>query len=137
MSKFSWLLLRTSGSNQKSDSYKIISHPLPFICNHQNGNQFIFGVSRTFAKLVVFEKLLCVFRKWRHYTNLSQNFAMVTIILNEARVVLPNFVNRTRKSIIVSIQQASKDNKKINFQKMPKNVYISIYIVYSNVKSYL
>ena len=118
MSKFSWLLLRTSGLNQKSDSYKVISHSLPFICNHQNRNQFIFSVSRTFAKLVVFEKLLCVFRKWRHYTVLNQNVALVTIILNVARVVVTNSVYKTKK-IYNSFEIASfQRQKKINSQKI-------------------
>ena len=54
---------------------------------------------------------------------------MIIIILIEARVALPSSVYRTKKSVIVSIQQAFKDSQKINFQKTPKIIYI--YYIYT------
>ena len=125
--RFLWDLSNvTSGLIRKSVTYKIISRPLIFICDHQIDNRFIFGISTTFTNLVVFEKLLCMFRKWRHYKKLSEIILLVTIILNQARVSVPNSVYKTKKSMIVWIQQASKNNKKIYFRKTSKIIYITL-----------
>ena len=105
----------------------MISHPLVFICNHQKWNRFVFGVSTTFANLVVFNVLLCMFRKWRHHTNLPHEKLFVMKILNVKRVALPNSVYRTKKSILVLIQQASKDSKKSIFRKKASAIiYITL-----------
>ena len=117
----------TSGLIQKSASYKTISYPLVFICNHQKGNRLKFGVLTTFANLVVFNKLLCMFRKWRHYTNLPQEKLLVIIILNVKRIALRNSVYRMKKSILVLIQQASKDSKKSIFRK--KSIRYHLYYI--------
>ena len=68
-----------------------------------------------------------MFRKWRHYKKLSEIILLVTIILNQARVFVPNSVYKTKKSMIVWIQQASKNNKKIYFLKTPK-IILLLYI---------
>ena len=68
-----------------------------------------------------------MFRKWRHYKKLSEIILLVTIILNQARVSVPNSVYKTKKSLIVWIQQASKNNKKIYFLKTPK-IILLLYI---------
>ena len=111
----------------------MISHPLIFICNNQKGNRFVFGVSRTFANLVVFDIFICMYRKWRHYTWLPQRILFIIIILIVARVALPNSVYRTKKSVIVLIQQAFKDSKKINFQKTLKIIYINSVLQYKKL----